>query len=92
MQDCPVIIEAVAIEGGKKMCKGRAHTRLGAAATLHIHTPEGMCARAFAAVYPYALAMRFAEKTAFEREGAFVDIVCPDGDVTFRLSRGEKAK
>ena len=89
MQDVPVIIEAVAIAGGKRMCKGKARTCLGHKTTLHILTPEGVCARAFAVLYPYALAMRFAEKTAFERQGPFVEILCPDGDVTFRLSRAD---
>lgn len=87
MHDVPILIEATAIAGSRPACKGRAHTRLGQKAVLHILTPEGMCARAFAVLYPYALAMRFAEKTAFERKGFFVDVVCPDGDVTFRLSR-----
>lgn len=89
MQDVPVTIEAVAIAGGKRMCKGRARTCLGQKSTLHILTPEGVCARAFAVLYPYALAMRFAEKISFERKGPFMEILCPDGDVTFRLSRAD---
>ncbi len=87
MRDDAVRIEAVEIAGGKRMCKGRAQTCLGQGWTLRVHTPEGLCARAFAALYPHALAMRFAEKTLFERNGPYIDIRCPDGEVTFRLSR-----
>ncbi len=90
MQNVPVTIEVVAIEGGKAKCKGGARTCMGQKATVHVLTPEGLCARAFAVLYPYILAMRFAEKTMFERQGPYVDIVCPDGDVTFRLTRKQK--
>ena len=50
-------------------------------------TPEGMCCRAFAAVYPVALSMRFSEQTGWETAGGANDIVCPEGDVVYRLSR-----
>lgn len=88
MPDVPVLIEVVSIGGGER-CKGRAKTRLGDKYEMHICTPKGMCARSFAMLYPYMLAMRFASKTGFERKGPYVDLVCPDGDVTFRLTRKE---
>ncbi len=87
MADYPVRIEAISINGGKGACKGRARTRLGEEHLLHIHTPAGICARALHTLYPYIMALRFSEKTFFERKGPFIEIYCPDGDVLFRLSR-----
>ena len=53
-------------------------------------TPDGMCAKAFATVYPIALAMRFSESIGWEDEHGMVDITCPDQDVVYRLSRVKK--
>ncbi len=50
-------------------------------------TPGGMCARAYAAVYPAALAMRFSEKIAWEKDDGTLDVMCPDQYVVYRLSR-----
>ncbi len=50
-------------------------------------TPGGMCAASFAAIWPFASAMRHSEKTAFENSQGQVTISCPDGWVQFRLSR-----
>lgn len=50
-------------------------------------TPDGMCAKAFTAIYPQALAMRFSEKMAWEDENGFIEITCPDGDIVYKLSR-----
>jgi uncharacterized repeat protein (TIGR04076 family) len=50
-------------------------------------TPEGMCARAFAAVYPAALAMRFTEDFAWQKGKDCLEITCPDGFVVYRLTR-----
>lgn len=87
MRDVPVVIEVIGIADGKDRCKGRAKTCLGSCYEMHVHTPKGLCARAFSMLYPYMLAMRFAEATVFERKGPYIDLVCPDGDVTFRLTR-----
>jgi uncharacterized repeat protein (TIGR04076 family) len=54
-------------------------------------TPDGMCAKAFATIYPIALAMRFSEEIGWEDQGGFVDITCPDQDVVYRLSRIKSA-
>lgn len=86
VQDVPVTIEVVSITHGGDRCKGRAKTALGAAWDVHVTTPRGMCARAFAVLYPYILAMRHAPELSIERDGA-VMISCPDGDVVFRLHR-----
>lgn len=48
--------------------------------------PAGMCARAFQAVYPTLLAMRFSEETAWEKGKGYFDVTCPDGTL-YRLSR-----
>jgi uncharacterized repeat protein (TIGR04076 family) len=45
-----------------------------------------MCGRAFAAVHPVAFAMRWSEKMEWEKT-EHVDVICPDGFVTYRLSR-----
>ena len=87
MEDFPVHIEAVAIHGGKTVCKGRAKTSLGQSWQMHIHTPAGMCGRAFAMLYPYLLSMRFSGEIFLERGRGYAEFVCPDGDVTFRVSR-----
>lgn len=61
--------------------------KVGQAFIFGPRTAEGMCSRAFAAVYPVAVAMRFSDKIPWERDGDFVDVTCPDGDVTYRLTR-----
>ena len=91
LQDVPVTIEVTAIAGGREHCKGKARTVLHARHDVHIVTPAGLCARAFAALYPYIIAMRYAPELSFERDEA-VTIVCPDGDVTFRLHRNRVKK
>jgi len=50
-------------------------------------TPEGMCARAYSAVYPVSTAMRFSEEVSWEQGRGYVDVMCPDNDVVYRLTR-----
>jgi uncharacterized repeat protein (TIGR04076 family) len=50
-------------------------------------TPNHMCAASFAAVWPFANAMRHSVKTAFEDSRGHITLSCPDGWVQFRLSR-----
>ncbi|MEJ2638540.1 MAG: hypothetical protein P8010_03100 [Desulfosarcinaceae bacterium] len=50
-------------------------------------TPSHMCAASFAAVWPFANAMRHSEKTGFENSQGHITLSCPDGWVQFRLSR-----
>lgn len=64
--------------------------KIGETFILGPRTPGGMCAKAFAAVYPTALAMRFSDKIAWESEDGQVEIICPDRDVVYRLTRAEE--
>lgn len=48
-----------------------------------------MCGRAFAAIHPMAFAMRWSEKMDWEKLD-YIDVTCPDGFVTYRLSRVKK--
>ncbi len=89
MPDRAVRIEVVNINGNKECCKGKAKTCPGQVWRLHVHTPAGLCARAFNVIYPHAYAMRYAEKLGIETKGPFIELSCPDGDVTFRVSREE---
>lgn len=50
-------------------------------------TPNNMCAASFAAIWPFANAMRHSAKTGFEDEKGYITVTCPDGWVQFRLSR-----
>jgi uncharacterized repeat protein (TIGR04076 family) len=60
---------------------------LGQTFVIGSSTPEGMCARAFAAIYPVSLAMRFSEEMSWEQGRGYVDVMCSDNDVVCRLSR-----
>jgi hypothetical protein len=62
--------------------------RKGETYVLTARTPEaiGMWGRAFAVMHPMAFAMRWSEKMEFEKAD-YVNVTCPDGFVTYRLSR-----
>ncbi|MCF6175107.1 MAG: TIGR04076 family protein [Victivallaceae bacterium] len=62
-------------------------SQVGQVFVFRSRTPDGMCAKAFATIYPIALAMRFSESVGWEDEQGHVDITCPDQDVVYRLSR-----
>lgn len=62
-------------------------SRVGQTFMLGSRTPDGMCARAYAAIYPVALAMRFSEEIAWERGLGYLEVTCPDNDVVYRLTR-----
>jgi len=49
--------------------------------------PHGMCARAFHAVYPVTMAMRFSDEISWEQGKGYFDVTCPDGYMVYRLSR-----
>jgi len=87
MHNFQLCIEAVAIHEGKTHCKGGAKTPVGQSWEMHVHTPAGMCGRAFAMLYPYLLSMRLADEIFLERGRGYAEFVCPDGDVTFRVRR-----
>ena len=65
-------------------------SKKGQTFVLGARTPEGMCAKAFATIYPTALAMRFSDSIAWENDKGYLDITCPDQDVVYRLSRIEE--
>ena len=80
--------EIVKIATNSGICSGPAKCQMGETYILTARTPEptGMCGRSFATIHPMAYAMRWSEKMDFEKND-FVDIICPDGSVTYRLSR-----
>ena len=66
-------------------------SQVGQSFVIGPRTPEGMCCRAFAAVYPAALAMRFSDEMPWEQGRGYIDIMCPDSDVIYRLRRIREA-
>ncbi len=87
MADCKIRCEVVEIRQNKFRC-----CTVGETFVIGPRTPGGMCARAYAAVYPPALAMRFSEKIAWEKDDGTLDLLCPDQDVVYRLSRIKEAR
>ena len=82
MANYKIKCEVVQIVANKFKC-----STLGQTFVIGPRTPEGMCARAYAAIYPASLAMRFAEKISWESEDGSVEVTCPDQDVVYRLTR-----
>ena len=82
MSNHKIKCEVVHIAANKFKC-----SEVGQSFIIGPRTPAGMCARAFAAVYPAALAMRFSDEMSWEQGRGYIDTVCPDNDVTYRLSR-----
>ena len=80
--------EIVKVATATEVCPGSARCGIGEEYILTARTPEqrGMCQRAFHALHPVAFAMRWSEHLEYENK-EFFDVVCPDGVVTFRLSR-----
>ena len=82
MANYKIKCEVVEIRQNKFKC-----SHVGQTFLLGARTPEGMCAKAYASIYPQALAMRFSDKMAWEDESGVINITCPDRDVVYRLSR-----
>jgi uncharacterized repeat protein (TIGR04076 family) len=82
MPNYKIKCEVVKVEEAKTNCQ-----KVGDAFVIGPRTPEGMCARAFAAVYPAALAMRFSDDFAWQKGKDCLEITCPDGLVVYRLTR-----
>ncbi len=82
MYNYQIKCEVVQIVADKFKCSA-----LGQTFVIGPRTPEGMCARAFAAIYPTAVAMRFSEEMPWEQGRGYVDVMCPDNDVVYRLTR-----
>ena len=89
MVDYKIKCEVAKIKGGKKCCPGSAQMKIGEVFILGVRTPEpnGICARAYASIYPTSTALRFSDEIPWEKGRGYFDISCPDGLVTYRLSR-----
>jgi len=80
--------EAIQVKTDIGYCPGSAKCREGETYTIGPRTPSpGMCCRAFSAIHPMALAMRFSDTMLCEKTPGQVEVTCPDGFVVFRLSR-----
>ena len=81
-------VEVVEVRTESGVCPGMSKSRLGETHTFGARTPqgEGICASAFNALQPIALAMRLTDKMEWEKQEHF-DIMCPHGFVKFRISR-----
>jgi uncharacterized repeat protein (TIGR04076 family) len=88
MPNYKIKCEVIDVRTETGVCSGSARSQKNETYILTARTPEptGMCGRAFAAMYPAAFAMRWTENMAWEKTD-HVDITCPDGSVTFRLTR-----
>jgi uncharacterized repeat protein (TIGR04076 family) len=89
MVDYRIKCEVARIKGDEECCPGSAQMKRGDVFILGVRTPEpnGMCARTYASIYPTSMALRFSEEMPWEKGRGYVEIVCPDGLVTYRLSR-----
>ena len=62
--------------------------KLGEVFELGSRTPtNGLCAISFSSIYSVFAAMRFTDEIPWERGKGHFDLKCPDGQVTFRISR-----
>jgi uncharacterized repeat protein (TIGR04076 family) len=80
--------EAIHVNTDSKICPGIAKTEQGEVFIMGGRTPEpkGICCQAFSAIGPMKLTMMLTDKMDWEKKEYF-DITCPDGVVTYRLSR-----
>jgi uncharacterized repeat protein (TIGR04076 family) len=81
--------EAINVSTKTNFCPGSAKCKQGEVYTIGARTPgpEGICGKAFHAIHPIAFSMRFSDRLPFEKEEGHYDVMCPDGFVTYRLSR-----
>jgi len=84
----PIRCEAVAVRTESKVCPGIAKTEQGEVYILDARTPgpRGICCQALTAMNSIKTAMMVTEELKGETQGG-VEITCPHGAVTFRLSR-----
>jgi uncharacterized repeat protein (TIGR04076 family) len=85
MANYEIRCEVTQVDTGKTKCN-----KVGDVFTIGLRTPAGMCCRAFHAVYPTALAMRFSDKMKWEADDGSVCIKCPDNNVLYRLTRSKE--
>lgn len=85
--------EVVEVATETHCCLGSASCKEGEVYVVTARTPAapGMRGRAYHAIHPVALGMRFTEGLPFEQEG-HIDVVCPDGLVTYRISRADAGR
>ena len=79
--------EVMSIAGEKEKCIGAAKMQKGEKFVFEARTPEGICERAFNAIFPSAFAMRYSDKMPWEKGDGYADVTCPDGDIVIRLTR-----
>ncbi len=84
----PLLCEAAKVDTESKICPGMAKTEQGETYVFDGRTPgpRGVCCQAFGALTAFRAAMMVTDKLASETQG-HLDILCPHGVVTFRLSR-----
>jgi uncharacterized repeat protein (TIGR04076 family) len=80
--------QAVAVNTESKVCPGIAKTEQGEVYVLDARTPgpRGICGQAFSALNAIKTAMMVTDKLEGESRES-LDVRCPHGAVTFRLSR-----
>ena len=78
MVDYKIKCEVVKISNNASVCPGSSQAKIGEVFTLGGKTPGSMCARAYASIYPTAMAMRFSEEIPWEQGRGYFDITCPD--------------
>ena len=84
-------VEAVEVRTDSGICPGMAKIQQGETFTVGARTPEGVgvCANAFGAIYPMALAMRLTDRMEWETKDCF-EVMCPHGGVLYRITRDGK--
>lgn len=89
MADYKIRCEIVDAGDGGAVCTGAGRMKKNDVYTIGLKTPEpaGICSKAFMAIYPVYMALRFTEEIPLEKGRGYVDVTCPDGQVIFRLSR-----
>ena len=88
MADYKIQCTVIDVKNESGICNGRAKCKKNETYVISARTPEpaGMCGRSFASIYPTVYAMRWTEKIEWEKTD-YIDLVCPDGLVTYRLTR-----
>ncbi len=90
MIDNNVKCEVLSVKNNADCCPGSTKMRKGESFVIGSKTPEGICCRAFHAVFPVAFAMRFSDSLGWEKEDGSIEITCPDAFVVYKLSRIKK--
>ena len=80
--------EAAVVKTESGVCPGMAKTEQGEVYVFDGRTPgpRGICCQAFAAINAFRVAQMVTDTLASEKQG-HLDITCPHGAVTFRLTR-----